>query len=66
MNERWKAVAVYRTESGDVDVEHFIEELDDLDQLIESGPHWDTLVKITITINRPSIGRISIEDARKM
>lgn len=51
---RWKAVAVYRTENGPVDVEWFFEEIADLDGLIERGPHWDSLVSCTITLNRPA------------
>ena len=51
---RWKAVAVYRTDSGGVDVEWFFEEIAELHDLIERGPHWDSLVSCTVTLNRPA------------
>jgi len=46
---RWRATAVYRTDTGPVDVTHDIEELEDLHELIEAGPHWDTIEQIVIT-----------------
>ena len=51
---RWKAVCIYRSEIGQIDVEHYFEELAELDTLIECGPHWDTLVSCTVAINRPA------------
>lgn len=46
---RWKAVIIYRSEHGNIDVEYFFDEIADLDDIIESGPHWDTLVRCVIT-----------------
>jgi len=61
---RWKAVILYRTLNGVVDVEHFFEEIADLDTIIERGPHWDTLIKCTVTLNRPSEDRaLTVEKA---
>lgn len=67
-NPRWKAVILYRMEGGNfVDVEHFFEELDELDALIERGPHWDTLIRCTITLNRPSENKtLTLEAAEKL
>lgn len=46
---RWRAVATYRTVTGPVDVPHDVEEIEDLHDLIERGPHWDTIEQIVIT-----------------
>lgn len=52
-DRRWKARFVYRmTETEKVDVEHFIEEIDDLGDLVERGPDWNAIESITITLNR--------------
>lgn len=45
---RWHAIITYRTERGDVDVEHDISELGEIHDLVERGPHWDTVVLISI------------------
>ena len=47
--KRWTAVAEYRTEHGVVDVHHDIDEIDELQDILERGPHWGALVKCTIT-----------------
>lgn len=62
---RWKAVVLYRMDGGQfVDVEHFFEEIAELDDLIERGPHWDTLIRCTITLNRPARdARLTLEKA---
>jgi hypothetical protein len=46
---------IYRTDNGFVDVRHEIEELVDIDELVERGPHWDTLVSVTVTRNPDNI-----------
>ena len=45
---RWRATVIYRTDAGPVDVPMLLEELADLHDRIEKGPHWDTIVKIEI------------------
>jgi hypothetical protein len=62
---RWKALCLYRTEAGMVDVEHQFEEIADLHNLIERGPHWGTLMSCTITLNDPSYAWLTIEEASK-
>ena len=63
---RWKAVILYRMDGGNfVDVEHLFEEIEELDTLIERGPHWDTLIRCTVTINRPSERKnLTVEEAQ--
>jgi len=65
---RWKAVILYRMRDNQfVDVEHCFEEIEDLHMLIERGPHWDTLIRCTITLNRPAQSKsLTIEEAAEL
>jgi len=63
---RWKAVAEYRSRAGIVDVEYAVEELEELHDLIERGPDWNTLIKITVTFNRPVCELLTIEEAARL
>jgi hypothetical protein len=49
-HKRWVATAWYRTEAGLVDVEHQIDELEELQALIERGPDWHTLYRIEVRL----------------
>lgn len=48
---RWNVTAYYRSEAGEIDVVHPLEELADLPALVEAGPHWSALVRIEILLN---------------
>lgn len=58
---RWKAVLEYRTEHGIVDIEHGLEELDELQDIVERGPDWNSLVKITIILDRVTEPELTVE-----
>lgn len=45
---RWAATVHYRADAGLVDVAHDLDEIADLHNLVERGPHWDTIDHITI------------------
>jgi hypothetical protein len=45
---RWRAVVWYRSDNGPIECEHFIEELEDLQDLVERGPGFHTIDKIEI------------------
>lgn len=63
---RWKAVIWYATESGDpLDVEHGIEELEQLHDIVERGPDWNTILYITVTLDRKSEHGLTIEQAAR-
>lgn len=47
---RWTVTAFYRTANGLLDVEHHIEELEELQAMIERGPDWYTLDRIEIRL----------------
>lgn len=63
---RWRAVALYRTANGSIDVEHFFDEIADLHDLIERGPHWDTLISCTITRNHLVRESLTLEEAETL
>ena len=45
---RWLAEITYNTDGGPTIVPHDLEEISDLHDLIERGPHWDTIALIQI------------------
>ena len=60
--KRWKVVATYRSESGPIDVQHDIQELHELHDLIELGPDWNSLVVITLADKSSAV---SVEEAAR-
>lgn len=54
--KRWKAVIEYRTDEGSTSVDHYFEEISDLHLIIEHGPDWNSLIRCTVTLNRPDDG----------
>ena len=64
---RWRAVEHYRTETGTVYAEHHLEELEELHDYIDLGPHWDTIEKIEVfRINHVSDEKLTVERALKL
>lgn len=61
---RWKALVVYRSDNGPVDVVHDLQELHEIHDLIERGPHWGTIVSIVIVYVGVETG-ITLEDAER-
>lgn len=45
---RWAATVHYRADAGLIDVIHDLDEIEDLHELVERGPHWDTIEQIVI------------------
>lgn len=62
-NNRWHVVATYHSDSGDFDVEYWIEELVELQEIIECGPSWYALRDIVIVLNVPECEKITVEKA---
>jgi hypothetical protein len=61
---RWTAYCTYRTATGPLQVTHDLPELADLHDLIERGPHWDTLIEIKIVKHKPNQPLLTVEEAR--
>lgn len=60
---RWKAVIYYRTDNGSVDVEHGIEELEELQDIVERGPDWNTVERIVVTLDRKTSESLTVEES---
>ncbi len=64
---RWHATIYYRTESGLTDVEHALAEIEELQSLVERGPHWDCIERISIIrVNHTTDSTLTIERAAKL
>ena len=62
----WRATVKFRTENGPVDVQYDMAELYQLHNLVEHGPHWDSIIDIRIVRARLSDGPLTIEEAEQM
>lgn len=51
-DKRWRAVIEYAHGTGPVLIEHFFEELTELQQIVEHGPDVNTITCCTLTLNR--------------
>jgi hypothetical protein len=57
----------YRSENGTPEVEHDLEELGELHDLIELGPHWDTIARIEVLrVNHCTAADLRVEQAAEM
>lgn len=64
---RWKATLFYRTEAGPIDIEQELVEVGDIHEIVERGPHWDTLIRIEIVrINHNESETLTVEQAEKL
>ncbi len=59
---RWIARVTYRTDTGMQPVVWQLEELAELHQLVEQGPHWDTIDSIEI-VRAGKIEPLTVEQA---
>ena len=64
----WVAVIYYRTDLGLIDIEHEMEELEELQEIVERGPNWFALDRIEIRHawqkGTETIEQMTIEDHR--
>ncbi len=61
--KRWTATVWYRTDAGLVDVEHQIEELDELHMIVERGPNFCAIVRIEIRHTSNPESTLTIEQS---
>ena len=69
---RWRArihymsaIATLGAGPGIIEVDHYLEELSELEPLVERGPDWNTILKIEITLElRTSV--MTIEEAARL
>lgn len=64
---RWLAEITYRTEFGPNTVTHDLEEIEELQSLVERGPHWDTIDLIQIfRVDHNTADDLTVEAAAKL
>lgn len=64
---RWHVTILYRHNDGLVDIEYDLAEIDQLNALIERGPHWDTIVEIKIVrVNHNESVTLTVEEAEQL
>ena len=64
---RWIATVYYRSDHGTVDVAHQLSELEELHDVVERGPHWDTIVEIRIArAEHVTADTLTVERAEKL
>lgn len=63
---RWQAKIYYRTDNGPLDVTHDLDELSDIDDVVEAGPHWDTIDRVEITRGECLIEDLTVEAAEML
>ena len=62
---RWLAVITYRSENGFVDVDHHIEEIEDLHDIVERGPNWYAIEKIELRLLPSAVAPMTLEQAAR-
>lgn len=62
---RWWVVIHYRTDNGVIEVDHMIEDLDMLHDIVERGPDFYTIEKIEIRHSKPDDNSLTIERSEK-
>ncbi len=65
-NARWIATVYYRSEIGIIDVRHDLLELEELHDLVERGPHWDTIDHVEIVRADSTERALTIEEAEAL
>ncbi len=60
---RWTAVLTYRGENGPIEVMHDIEEIEELHDIVDRGPDWNTLIDIRVTLARCIYPGLTLEQS---
>lgn len=63
---RWHATVTYRSVHGPVGVSWDLSELEDLQSLVERGPHWDTVERIVIERVPNEKADMTVEEAERL
>src|SRR3546814_20208543 len=64
MFARWTATVHYRSEAGLIDVQHDLDEIEDLQDLVEHGPHFGAIDHINIVYALGGDEKLTVEGAR--
>lgn len=63
---RWHVEIIYRTEAGENVVAHYIEELDEVAEIVERGPDWNTIISISIDLVRVCTPGLTVEKSEQI
>ena len=64
---RWRMMVKYRTYHGSLIKRFFLEEIEEAHDIIEGGPHFDTIITIEIDrVNHCSSPALTIDEAAEM
>lgn len=63
---RWIATVHYRAAAGLIDVQHDLTEIEELQDLVERGPHWDTIDRIEIVRADGADRALTVEEAERL
>lgn len=50
--KRWCVIILYRTDGEPLAEHHYVEELSEIEEIVESGPDWNAIMNISVQINR--------------
>lgn len=62
----WEVTITYRTETGPHEEVIKIDEIEEVDGLVECGPHWDTIESIVIKRVNADYPNLTVEAAEKL
>jgi len=63
---RWIATVYYRTDNGLIDVQHDIEELEEIQELVECGPDWNTIERVDIVLSDKRYASLTVEQSEQL
>ena len=64
---RWNIAVYYRTQNGILDVHYDLKEIMAPHDLVERGPHWDTIETIEIVrVNHCTDPNLTVEQSLKL
>ena len=55
MRPQWRAIVVYHSQNGPIEVDYVFKELYELHRLIELGPDWKAIERIVVTLDTTSV-----------
>jgi hypothetical protein len=62
---RWRALMTFSGDAGPYDVIHEFEELEELQDIVERGPDWHSILSIKIELARRNY-HVTVEEAREL
>lgn len=61
----WRATIEYLTKNGPIDVDYFFNDINELPDIVERGPHYHSIIKCTV-VPVMTGARLTIEAAAEL